>query len=246
MPALFPWLKAFCVPSLISVAVTFLGLRFLLRGELKDRITEQAKRQFLSEGGRLALSGLIIAAVVLLVASAMGWQLGAPTFASAMLVLVLVSIRNFKTLPAVLSEVSWSVIPLVAGLFVIVQALQQAGLRTLVANSLRFVENQNAFASHLFTALALGLGSNVINNLPVGLITGSVLQSTNPPTGVTNAALIGVDLGSNLSVAGSLATILWLMALRRDGMSISGWEFFKIGVVVMPPALIGSVLALAK
>jgi arsenical pump membrane protein len=62
-----------------------------------------------------------------------------------MLVLVLVSIRNFKTLPAVLSEVSWSVIPLVAGLFVIVQALQQAGLRTLVANSLRFVENQNAF-----------------------------------------------------------------------------------------------------
>ena len=49
--------------------------------------------------------------------------------------------------------------------------------------------------------------------------------------------LIGIDLGPNLSVTGSLATILWLTALRREGLRVSAWSFLKLGVLVMPPAL---------
>ena len=59
---------------------------------------------------------------------------------------------------------------------------------------------------------------------------------------VTRAVLIGVDLGPNLSVTGSLATILWLTALRREGHSVGFRTFLKLGVLIMPPAL---VLALA-
>ena len=54
--------------------------------------------------------------------------------------------------------------------------------------------------------------------------------------------LVGVDLGPNLSVTGSLATILWLAALRRDGQEVGFCRFLRLGAVVMPPAL---VLALA-
>ena len=50
--------------------------------------------------------------------------------------------------------------------------------------------------------------------------------------------LIGVDLGPNLSVTGSLATILWLIALRREGLHVSGWTFLKVGALAMPIALI--------
>ena len=50
--------------------------------------------------------------------------------------------------------------------------------------------------------------------------------------------LIGVDLGPNLSVTGSLATILWLTALRREGQTVSAGAFLKLGIVVMPPALL--------
>jgi arsenical pump membrane protein len=49
--------------------------------------------------------------------------------------------------------------------------------------------------------------------------------------------LIGVDLGPNLSVTGSLATILWLTALRREGLRVGAWRFLTVGVLVMPPAL---------
>ena len=51
------------------------------------------------------------------------------------------------------------------------------------------------------------------------------------------AVLIGVDLGPNLSVTGSLATILWLTAMRREGLRVSAWRFLKLGALVMPPAL---------
>jgi len=42
-----------------------------------------------------------------------------------------------------------------------------------------------------------------------------------------NAVLIGVDPGANLSVFGSLATILWLIAIRREGQEVSFWRFLK-------------------
>jgi arsenical pump membrane protein len=60
--------------------------------------------------------------------------------------------------------------------------------------------------------------------------------------------LIGVDLGPNLSVTGSLATILWLLALRKDSsrdadgekLDVSLWGFLKLGVVAMPVALLAA------
>ncbi len=55
--------------------------------------------------------------------------------------------------------------------------------------------------------------------------------------------LIALDLGTNLSVTGSLATVLRLIALRRDGVKMNGWKFFKTGMIVMPPALLLATLA---
>ena len=55
---------------------------------------------------------------------------------------------------------------------------------------------------------------------------------------MTRAILIGVDIGPNLSVTGSLATILWLTALRREGLRVGAWTFLKLGALVTPPALL--------
>jgi arsenical pump membrane protein len=70
------------------------------------------------------------------------------------------------------------------------------------------------------------------------LVAGRVVTLAHVPDHVRSAVLIGVDLGPNLSVTGSLATILWLTALRREGHSVSAWAFLKLGALVMPPALI--------
>jgi arsenical pump membrane protein len=89
------------------------------------------------------------------------------------------------------------------------------------------------------------VASNLANNLPIGLIAATTTQTAQVPAHVTGAILIGVNLGPNLSVTGSLATILWLIALRREGESVSTLRFLKLGLVIMPPALLLSLAALS-
>jgi arsenical pump membrane protein len=61
----------------------------------------------------------------------------------------------------------------------------------------------------------------------------------------TNHAAQAFDLGPNPSVIGSLATILWLIALRREGVNIPSLQFLRVGLIVMTPALLLSLLALS-
>ena len=57
------------------------------------------------------------------------------------------------------------------------------------------------------------------------------------PRLVIDNLLIGVDLGPNLSVTGSLATILWLQVIRREGEEVGILQFLRVGAVAMPVAL---------
>jgi Arsenical pump membrane protein len=75
----------------------------------------------------------------------------------------------------------------------------------------------------------VAIAGNLMNNLPVGLIAGNAVQGARLPEPVTRAVVIGVDLGPNLSVTGSLATILWLTALRREGRMVGVGTFLKLG-----------------
>jgi arsenical pump membrane protein len=91
-------------------------------------------------------------------------------------------------------------------------------------------------------AWGVGIGvavvCNLVNNLPAGLVAGSVMATDHVPAQVSGAMLIGVDLGPNLSVAGSLATILRLVTLRRERQDLTMVQFLRLGFLVMPPALI--------
>jgi Na+/H+ antiporter NhaD/arsenite permease-like protein len=82
----------------------------------------------------------------------------------------------------------------------------------------------------------LGTRCNLMNNLPVGLIAGSAIEAGHVSQHITGALLVGVDLGPNPSVIGSLATILWRTALRREGIVVSAWHFQKPGFMVILPA----------
>ena len=75
----------------------------------------------------------------------------------------------------------------------------------------------------------LAFASNLMNNLPAGLIASTAVAQAHPPRLIVDALLIGVDLGPNLSITGSLATILWLQAIRREGEDVGFWRFLKVG-----------------
>jgi arsenical pump membrane protein len=137
------------------------------------------------------------------------------------------------------------VLPLVAGFFVIVESLNSAGGLRFASDLIDKFNDWTALGANLATAFGFAVGSNLINNLPVGLIGASALHTTAISNQLAGAMLIGIDLGPNLSVSGSLATILWLIALRRERVEVTAWSFFKVGAIAMPSALVLAVLFLS-
>lgn len=242
LPALGPWLKLFLLPSIVSIVVTYACLHLLSRQTLCRQIHRPADSVPLTVQGRLALFGLIFAAAALLTASGFGLDLGAPTCAAAAAAVLLVSVKDRAIFLRVAKDVSWSILPLVAGLFVLVEALNSAGLLQMASHALDALMHAPAVIGYLGTSFAVAILSNLMNNLPVGLASGAALAQNPSAHGLAHAVLVGVNLGPNLSVTGSLATILWLIALRRENVRITAWQFFKIGLIAMPAALCATIL----
>ena len=245
LPPLGPWLRIFLLPSLLSIAATYLALRAITRNDIHGRVEDGRERPRLTTEGRRAAWGILGAGAVLLCASGLGFDLGVPTCVSAAIAVLIASRAQPAVVLKLVKHVSWSVLPLVAGLFVIVEALNGAG----ASHNIAFLFAQCAAWPPLAGALASSFGiaalSNLMNNLPSGLMAGIALQSFPAPPHIRDAILVGVDLGPNLSITGSLATILWLITLRREGEQISGWRFLKVGLLVMPPALLLATTAVA-
>jgi arsenical pump membrane protein len=119
-----------------------------------------------------------------------------------------------------------------------VEVLQQTGVIAHSAQILQSATQHDESASAAMSGGVIAFASNLMNNLPAGLISSATVMQAHSPERVIDALLIGVDLGPNLSITGSLATILWLNAIRREGEDVGFWEFLQVGAVVMIPALI--------
>jgi len=243
MPPLLDWLPRYCLPSVASIAVTFLVLRWTQRREMQQAVATDVSVPPLSSSGRIAAAGIAVTGVVLLACSALDSQLGLPTAIAGALTALIVLGFERKMPWKTLRGISWGVLPLVAGLFVLVEALDKTGMISLVASFLQAAAQHSAADTAWGAGLVVALASNLMNNLPVGLIAGSAVQAAHVPGQVTRAVLIGVDIGPNLSVTGSLATILWLGALRREGLRVGAWAFLKLGFLIMPPALVLAITA---
>jgi arsenical pump membrane protein len=244
LPALIPWLRTFLLPSIFSILLTYVALRWISRKDLTGGLEPVGQPPSLCKEGRFAAWGIAGTGAILIAASAFGLDLGLPTCVAAVIAVLVTTRARVRALGEIVKGASWSVLPLVAGLFVLVEAVNRAGALQTVAGILRWCA-----ATPHFGALAASFGiaalSNLINNLPSGLLAGGAIQTFPVPAQIRDAVLIGVDLGPNLSVTGSLATVLWLIALRREGEQISGWKFLKAGLLVMPPALLMATLTVS-
>jgi arsenical pump membrane protein len=237
MPPLGQWLLSFGVPSILSILSTYAVMRWIFRKELYQTIDHQVEDKQLDGNGKLVLAGLAAMIVVLLTASSLGKDLGLPTCLAALLITAAVSIKARSNPIKLAKEISWGTIALVAGLFIMVDAVESDGALNLTQAALRWAQQLAPAAGALITSFVVGVANNLVNNLPLGLIAGATLHAAHIKGLIANAVLIGVDLGPNLSVTGSLATILWLLALRKEKLDVSFWKFLRVGALAMPIAL---------
>jgi arsenical pump membrane protein len=233
----------FLLPSAASILVTYFLLRLYSRKDLAQPCHAADGNLKLTAAGCVSLFGIVAVAVVLLIVSALRWNLGLPTCLASLAVTAIVLVREKASPLRLAREISWSVLPLVAALFIIVEAVKGAGALHILQTAFSWAEHGPTVLATLAAGGAIGIGTNLVNNLPLGLITGATIQSAPAHVLLSRAVLIGIDLGPNLSITGSLATILWLIAIRREGMDVTGTQFLKAGMLIMPPALLLALLA---
>ena len=124
-------------------------------------------------------------------------------------------------------------IPVLAGLFGAAVALGTAG---------RAWSGPAVLLSHLSgwaTAAGAAATTVVVNNLPAA----SMLAARTPAHPFE--LLIGLNLGPNLCVTGSLAWILWLRSAREAGSRPSLARASRLGVIAVPLSIVVAVAALA-
>jgi len=242
MPPLAQWLAAFGIPCLLSIVTTYFVLRWIYRKDLNASIDRPVNAVDLTRNGKFVLAGAAAMIVVLLTASSFGKDLGLPTCVSALAILVVICVKERSNPVIFAREISWATLLLVVGLFIMVDAAESVGAMHYTNAALLWAQQLGAAKSELITGLGVGVANNFVNNLPLGLIVGSTFHIAHSSSAIADAALIGVDLGPNLSITGSLATILWLLALRKEKIDVSFWDFLKVGVIAMPLALLAALI----
>ena len=160
-----------------------------------------------------------------------------PIAAGAAVVCLATAVQAGVGVVPVARNVSWELLPFVFGVLVLATALARAGATAQLA------ELYAATPAPLATigAVAAG-GSALINNHPMALLHAHALEGA--PTSHVLAALVGGDLGPRLLPIGSLAGLLWMHALRRQGVVVPLRTFIRIGAIVTVPSLVVSLLVL--
>ena len=244
MPSLGRWLLEFLLPSIASIAVTFAVLRWFFRGDLRGKIESNSEPVPLSADGKMVIAGLVLVTGVLLSASALDLHLGLPTMVAAFAITAAVSLKRRSSPIPLVKEISWPTLGLVAALFVLVDAVQSIAALRMTEAALAWCGHLPEWAAAYVLGFGLGITNNLVNNLPLGLLAGATLNAAHTKGLLASASAIGVDLGPNLSVTGSLATILWLLALRKEKLNVSAMDFLKVGALAMPAAMLASLSVL--
>ncbi|WP_347405305.1 SLC13 family permease [Asanoa sp. WMMD1127] len=126
----------------------------------------------------------------------------------------------------------------VFGLGVVVLALRRNGLDDLIA---ALTPGHADLLGLLAVAGLAALLANLVNNVPATLVLVPVVAHT---PGLVLAALIGVNVGPNLTYVGSLATLLWRRILHARDEPPATAAFLRLGAISVPACLLAAVAAL--
>jgi arsenical pump membrane protein len=251
---LFTFLRLLFIPSLLVISTNITVFFLLYRKQLRGRF--DAKRlPSLQETiqhpayFRYTCTILVLVAIAYIIASAIQIRLSLVALGGALLLFCGALYWKQTTIRLVSKHISWSIFGFIAGMFIVVQAIESSGLTTQFGQFLFDFSGVTTFGAAMVGTLGSALGTNIINNVPMAVVLTSSLQSIqHAPLAVQHgfiaATIFGCDLGPNLTTVGSLATVLWLLILRQRNIEVSGLDYFKVGVIVTPLMLLVGALAI--
>ncbi|MFE5828774.1 SLC13 family permease [Streptomyces sp. NPDC056508] len=226
------------LPWLTAVAVEYAVFRRFFARDL----AAPADATEPPEPVELPLFALVTVAATLVgfaVASAVGVDPAWAAAAGAAVLAVRALARRRTTPRALVHSASLPFLAFVLALGVVVRAVVDNGLGTVLAHLL---PDGTSLPALLGAAALAAVLANLINNLPATLALAPLAAGSGP--GAVLAVLIGVNIGPNLTYAGSLATLLWRRIAHHHRHPVDLGEFTRLGLLTVPAALVASTAAL--
>lgn len=221
------------LPALAGAVATFAVVRVLFRRELRDAVptaldSVHALDASLSAPQKLVLAALGLVVLAYPVVSFLGGPMWVVAVAGAALLVALAARAGHRPLAIVREEMHLDVLVFLIAVLVLSVGLRNAGVVARLASAY-------AGASHVKVGVLSALGSAALNNHPMANLNMLALEGAG--TRSVLAALIGGDLGPRLFPMGSLAGLLWLEMLRRDGVHVPVRRFVVVGALATLPTL---------
>ena len=136
-------------------------------------------------------------------------------------------------------SVNVSFLIFVLALGVVVQAVMLNGMASRMSGVL---PSGTSLPALLAIAAVAAVLANAVNNLPATLALMPLVAASGPAAVL--AVLIGVNIGPNLTYAGSLSNLLWRRVLRQHDIEPGVGEYTLLGLCTVPVALVAAVVTL--
>ena len=143
--------------------------------------------------------------------------------------------KDTKVFGDVLKEIDYTTILLLAGLFIVIGGIKEAGVIEDISELFIKASKDNVFVIFTFIVWASVIISAFIDNIPYVAtmlpVTQGIAAALNiDPYILYFGLLIGATLGGNITPIGASANITGIGILRKEGYEVSAKQFMKISV----------------
>lgn len=235
------------LPQLAALAANYLIFRQLFRAALESQFETESLPSPMSVVPDRAYFGAALATLALVLIGYFFSSLaGVPPYIVALcgcaVLLIVGSARHRVEWKRIGGEIAWPLFPFVAGLFVVIRGVENLGLARI---GTELVDSAISPLGHvLAAAFGAAIGTNLINNIPMALVSIAVVRHAGASLYSVYGALLGCNIGPNLTLTGSLATMLVITSARKRGEEVGAKDFFRAGIVATPLILFAGAIAL--
>ena len=252
---LWSYLGHLLLPAILVITGNIVIFLWLFRADLRHpfdpSLLDSAYGAAVPVQGRwfkYTTASLGIIAVAYVLASAFRWPLAFVALGGALLLLLGGMAMRGVRWKELGHGISWPIFGFIGGMLLLVQGIENLGVTAAFGHWLLALSGGTTWGAVPASVIGSAVGANAINNVPMSLVLISAIRSVSPGGHLNDVfvygTIVGADLGPNITTVGSLATMLWLLILRRRGLDVSPLAYFRLGIVVTPVLLILAIVAL--
>jgi arsenical pump membrane protein len=230
--------------SIVGALATYMILRVAFRRLLASTVAAQSSVEVAPahRAERPAVVLLLAVFCAYPVIAAFGGQIWMVTAAGALSALALAWKYRVASPRKVLSHVSPDILIFLWGVFLVVVGLRGVGVVDRLSGVYQAMPVGSGRAIGVVGVMS-ALGSALVDNHPMSILNMMALGGHGGSRPLL-AALVGGDIGPRLLPIGSLAGLLWMDLLRRQGVEIPIGKFVRLGTLVLLPTLTISLVLL--